>query len=55
MKRLFDILISLTLLPPAIVLILVCAVAIRLSSPGPAIFRQLRVGMHEKPFTCLKL
>jgi O-antigen biosynthesis protein WbqP len=36
-------------------IILCCALVIRLSSPGPAIFRQTRVGLHEKPFTCLKL
>jgi len=53
-KRIFDILVSaiaLLLLLPAM---LVIAVAIRLSSPGPAIFRQRRVGWHGKPFTMLK-
>ena len=31
------------------------ATSVRLTSPGPAFFRQTRVGRHEKPFTCLKL
>lgn len=34
---------------------LACALAIRLTSPGPAIFRQTRIGRDERPFTCLKL
>lgn len=55
MKRIFDVTIALLGLPLAVPLVLVCAVAIRLHSPGPAIFRQTRVGMHEKPFTCYKL
>jgi O-antigen biosynthesis protein WbqP len=35
--------------------LLICAVAIKWSSPGPVIFRQRRVGLHEQPFTCYKL
>ncbi|OQM73837.1 sugar transferase [Manganibacter manganicus] len=35
--------------------ILGCAAAIRLTSSGSAIFRQVRVGLNEQPFTCLKL
>jgi len=33
---------------------LVIAVIIRIDSPGPAFFRQRRVGRHGKPFTMLK-
>jgi lipopolysaccharide/colanic/teichoic acid biosynthesis glycosyltransferase len=33
----------------------VAMAAIRLTSRGPAIFRQQRVGRHEQPFTILKL
>jgi len=53
-KRLFDTLASacgLIVLSPLLVLV---AVAVRLSSPGPAIFRQLRTGRFEKPFQILK-
>ena len=54
LKRGFDILFSglaLALLSP---LMLFIAAAIRLSSPGPALFRQERVGLNKKPFTMYK-
>jgi lipopolysaccharide/colanic/teichoic acid biosynthesis glycosyltransferase len=35
-------------------LLLLIAVAVRLGSPGPALFRQERVGRHREPFTMLK-
>ena len=54
MKRLFDI--ALTL--PAILILLpvfaVIAIAIKISSKGPAIFKQERVGKNGKPFTFYK-
>jgi exopolysaccharide production protein ExoY len=53
-KRVLDLaLVSLAapLILPVVVLI---AIAIKLSSPGPALFRQERVGYREKPFTLLK-
>ena len=31
------------------------ALWIRVSSPGPVLFAQERIGRHEKPFRCLKL
>jgi lipopolysaccharide/colanic/teichoic acid biosynthesis glycosyltransferase len=49
-KRLFDVLgaaVSLMLLAP---LMLLVAVAVRLDSPGPVLFRQERVGRHGRPF-----
>jgi len=53
-KRVADILlssVSLIILSPLLLLI---GVAIRLDSPGPAIFRQTRVGKDGQHFTCLK-
>lgn len=54
MKRLVDILICL----PAVVILLpvlgVIAMAVRLGSKGPAIFRQQRAGKGGKPFTFYK-
>jgi lipopolysaccharide/colanic/teichoic acid biosynthesis glycosyltransferase len=53
-KRTFDILLSvlaLLFLSPLFVLI---AIAIRLDSPGPAIFRQWRVGRGGRPFVFYK-
>lgn len=55
MKRIFDIVCALIAGLPALLIIAVCAVVIRTTSPGPAIFRQVRLGRHEKPFVCLKL
>jgi len=49
-KRLFDVLgavVSLLLLSP---LMLLVALAVRLDSPGPVLFRQERVGRHGQPF-----
>ena len=34
--------------------LLACALAVRLTSTGPVIYRQLRVGRHGRPFTILK-
>jgi lipopolysaccharide/colanic/teichoic acid biosynthesis glycosyltransferase len=34
--------------------LLVIALAIKLSSPGPVLFRQKRIGQYGVPFTCLK-
>lgn len=53
-KRLFDIVasaIGLLLLSP---LLLLAAVWIKLDSPGPALFRQTRVGRYGVPFTIHK-
>ena len=53
-KRLFDIVGSLVLLAVLGIPMLVIALAIRLGSRGPALFRQQRAGWHGKPFTLLK-
>jgi lipopolysaccharide/colanic/teichoic acid biosynthesis glycosyltransferase len=53
-KRVFDVFVSfagLILLSPLFVGI---AIAIRCTSPGPVIFRQLRIGFCGRPFTILK-
>jgi len=42
------------LLLPASFIMLAAAAAIRLTSPGPIIFRQVRAGKHGKPFTMYK-
>lgn len=55
MKRSFDVLLALLGLPLAVPLMLICGAAIRLTSSGPALFAQKRVGMFERPFTCYKL
>lgn len=55
MKRITDISIAVIGLPIALSFILICIALVKLSSRGPAIFRQTRVGLHEKLFTCYKL
>lgn len=54
LKRLFDLLVSsvlLVILSPVMVLI---ALMIRLDSPGPALFKQQRLGQGQSKFTILK-
>ena len=54
LKRTFDIVVSALALIVLSPLLLIIAVAIKLSSPGPILFRQERVGLNKKPFTMLK-
>ncbi len=53
-KRALDLAVALTCLVLLSPLMLAIAVVIRLDSPGPALFRQTRIGRHGKPFTMLK-
>lgn len=53
-KRLLDLLVSLAATVVLLPLVIVIVVWIRLSSPGPAIFRQQRAGKNGTPFTLLK-
>jgi len=53
-KRCFDIVVSLLLLLAFSPLLVVIALLIRLDSPGPAIFRQRRVGKGGQEFTLYK-
>jgi lipopolysaccharide/colanic/teichoic acid biosynthesis glycosyltransferase len=53
-KRAFDVLIASLLLIIALPVLLVVAAVVRLTSPGPSLFRQTRVGRHGDPFTLLK-
>lgn len=54
-KRAMDLAVALPLLLAALPLLLPLALAIRLDSPGPALFSQPRVGRGERPFLCRKL
>ena len=53
-KRLFDICGSTAALVLCAPLMLVVAIAARIDSPGPALFRQQRAGRHGRPFEMLK-
>lgn len=54
-KRAFDVAVSLLLLVFALPVILLTALAIKLESPGPAFYRQRRVGLYNQSFEILKL
>lgn len=53
--RTLDIVLASVGLVVAAPVLLVCAILIKATSEGPAIFRQARVGRDQRPFTCLKL
>ncbi|MFM8320216.1 MAG: sugar transferase [Chloroflexota bacterium] len=53
-KRAFDLLVALLSLPPALVLMAGIALAVRLESRGPVLFKQTRVGENGRLFTMLK-
>ncbi len=55
MKRILDIALSAPGLLVAFPLILVLGFIIRTESPGPALFKQERVGRGKKSFVCIKL
>ena len=54
LKRAEDVLLSLLLLPVIAVPLLIIAVAVKLSSPGPILFRQTRYGLDGREFKMLK-
>jgi O-antigen biosynthesis protein WbqP len=55
MKRAFDVTACAVVLLLLWPIILIVIVAIRLQSPGDAVFKQIRVGRNGLPFTCYKL
>lgn len=54
MARIRDLLIASVLLLVLLPVWLLCALAVRWSSPGPVLFRQRRLGRHGQPFRLLK-
>lgn len=53
-KRSMDIAGSLILILLSSPLMIIAAIGTKLSSPGPIIFKQIRVGLNKKPFTMYK-
>lgn len=53
-KRAFDVASASALLVAISPLLLATAVAVKATSPGPVLFRQLRFGKDKKPFVCYK-
>ncbi len=54
LRRVLDVAGGLTLGLLALPVMLLAALAVRLSSPGPVLFRQRRVGVHGEPFVMWK-
>lgn len=53
-KRVLDVVVSTVLLVSAAPLLVLVALMVRVTSRGPVLFRQTRVGLHGAPFTMLK-
>jgi len=53
-KRLLDLALAMTCLAVASPLLVMVAVLIRLTTPGPALFRQSRLGTNRRPFVLFK-
>jgi exopolysaccharide biosynthesis polyprenyl glycosylphosphotransferase len=53
-KRVLDVTVSAMLLALLLPLLLLIALLVKLSSPGPVLFRQRRIGQSARPFTMLK-
>ena len=53
-KRLIDIVLSLIGIVVLLLPMLIVAIIIKIDSPGPVLFKQVRVGLHKKNFTILK-
>jgi len=54
LKRVSDIVLCLAVMPLVAPVLLLCAIAIRLDSPGPILFRQQRTGQHGVRFGMYK-
>ena len=54
-KRALDLALGLLAVIVCAPVLLLAAALVRLTSPGPALFRQTRIGRHGRPFTMLKL
>lgn len=53
-KRVFDLVVSLTMLAATSPIMLITAILIKLESQGPVFYRQERVGQHGRPFSIFK-
>ncbi|MCI0418774.1 MAG: sugar transferase, partial [Acidobacteria bacterium] len=54
LKRMLDLALSFGVFALLSIPMLVIAILVRITSPGPALFRQLRPGQRGRPFTMLK-
>ena len=54
LKRVFDLTVTIAVLPLAVVLGLISAILIRVDSPGAVFFTQRRIGQNGRPFLLYK-
>ena len=54
-KRVMDLTLSIAALPVVLPILLLASIAIRLDTPGPALFVQERIGQHRRHFRLYKL
>lgn len=54
LKRVLDLAICIIAAPVLIPVLMLCALAVRLDSPGPIVFTQLRTGQHGRTFRMYK-
>jgi lipopolysaccharide/colanic/teichoic acid biosynthesis glycosyltransferase len=54
-KTTFDYCVALAMLPPALVLIALAAVAVKLTSRGPVFYTQTRVGLNGRKYKIIKI
>ncbi|PID35304.1 MAG: sugar transferase [Rhodobacterales bacterium] len=54
-RRGLDVVVALAVLLPAAPLLLLAGIGVRLSSPGPVLYRSRRVGLDGRPFEIFKL
>jgi lipopolysaccharide/colanic/teichoic acid biosynthesis glycosyltransferase len=54
-KRAIDVIMVVLTAVPVLLILLLAAIAIKLDSPGPALFKQVRMGYRGRSFFCYKL
>jgi lipopolysaccharide/colanic/teichoic acid biosynthesis glycosyltransferase len=54
-KRALDVVVCLLIMPLVVIVLIACAIAIRIDSPGPIVFRQNRTGLSGRRFRMYKL
>ncbi len=53
-KRSLDVVLCILAIPFVVPILLLCALAVRMDSPGPVLFRQKRIGHHGRSFEMYK-
>lgn len=54
MKRIIDIILAIAIMPFIAIISIPIVISIRMDSPGPALFKQIRVGKNKREFILMK-